>query len=74
MRERGDKTRDTNLLFSPALPVDCCVCDALSPSRKVMTLTKSVPVPWLLSGYRDFAKNGTGSAFTKQGADLLSNP
>ena len=40
MRKRGEKTIDTNLLFSPALPVDCCVFDARSPRRKRKDIDK----------------------------------
>ena len=60
MRKRGEKTIDTNLLFSPALLVDCCVFDTHSSWQKGRTLTKSAPAPWLLSRNRDSAKKRHG--------------
>ena len=52
MRKRSENTRETNLLFSLALPVDYCVYDAVSLWQKARTLTKSALVAWLLSRNR----------------------
>ena len=74
MRKRGEKTIDTNLLSSPALPVDCCVFDTHLPWRKGRTLTKSAPTPWLSSRYRDFAKRNTGTRFCETRRRLTFAP
>ena len=73
MQERGDKIIYTNLLFSPALLIDCCVFDAFASWQKGGTLTISMPVSRLSSEYiLILQKNGTGSVFTNQGDDLHS--
>ena len=56
MRKRSEKTIDTNLLFPPAFPVDCCVFGARLLWQKGQSLTISAPVPWLSSGHCDFEK------------------